>query len=310
MQRRPLGRLFYVGDFMPYRDTITDQIKLTEHISLSTSNGLKYLHIAHPKAHASISLFGAHLLDFTPANSEPVIWMSHDAIFNGVKAIRGGVPICWPWFGPAKQSPTVQPLAQSKDYPAHGFARNSHWQLLDSHSNDDNCHIRLQLTDSAESKRLWPHSFKLIAEFIISDTITINLTTQNTGNDSFDYGGALHSYFQISQPDAVLVHGLDKDNQLPRELNGSIDIICENPSATITLSDEQLQRRINIASADNNAMVVWNPWQAGAKAFADMPDDGYQTMFCLEPAIIGKKAVTVSAGASHTLTTTLSVTSL
>ncbi|QUM77526.1 D-hexose-6-phosphate mutarotase [Moritella sp. 24] len=293
---------------MSYLDTITEEIKLTEHINLITSNGLKYLSIAHPKATASISLFGAHLLSFTPTNSAPVIWMSDDAIFNGVKAIRGGVPICWPWFGPAKESPTVQPLAKTQEYPSHGFARNSHWQLLSSQSNDDSCLIRLQLTDSPESKRLWPHSFNLIAEFIISDTLTINLTTYNTGNDNFDYSSALHSYFQISHPDAVSVDGLDQSTQTPRTLTGEVDIVCENPSATIALHDEQLQHTINIENEGNNVMVVWNPWESGAKAFADMPDDGYKTMFCLEPTIIGKKAVTVTAGHSHTLTTTLSVT--
>ena len=293
---------------MSYRNTITDQIKLTEHIQLVTSDGLKYLHVAHPKAAARISLFGAHLLSFTPASSAPIIWMSDDAIFNGVKAIRGGVPICWPWFGPAKQSPTVQPLAQTQDFPSHGFARNNHWQLLESKSDDDACHIRLQLTESPESKRLWPHNFNLIAEFIISDTLTINLTTHNTGNDSFDYGGALHSYFQISQPDAISVDGLDNDAQTTRTLDGDIDIVCENPSAIITLNDKQHQHQIKIKNEGNNAMVVWNPWEVGAKAFVDMPNDGYQTMFCLEPAIIGKNAVTVAAGASHTLTTIFSVT--
>ncbi|KXO14178.1 Aldose 1-epimerase family protein YeaD [Moritella sp. JT01] len=293
---------------MSYRNTITDQIKLTEHIQLVTSNGLKYLHVAHPKATAHISLFGAHLLSFTPASSAPVIWMSDDAIFNGVKAIRGGVPICWPWFGPAKDSPTVQPLAQTQDFPSHGFARNNHWQLLESKSNNNACRIRLQLTESPESKRLWPHSFNLIVEFIISDTLTINLTTHNTGNHSFDYGGALHSYFQISQPDAVSVAGLDNDTQTTCTLDGYIDIVYKNPSTVITLNDKQHQHQIKIKNEGNNAMVVWNPWEAGAKAFVDMSDDGYQTMFCLEPAIIGKNAVTVAAGASHTLTTILSVT--
>ncbi|MFT5805890.1 MAG: glucose-6-phosphate 1-epimerase [Moritella dasanensis] len=295
---------------MSYRNTITDQLPLTEHINLVTSKGLKYLHITHPKAQARISLFGAHLLSFTPANSAPVIWMSDDAIFNGVKAIRGGVPICWPWFGPAKESPTVQPLAQTKDFPSHGFARNNHWQLLDSQSTADSCRVRLQLMPSPEAKRLWLHDFNLIAEFIISESLTLNLITENTGNSSFDYGGALHSYFQISQPDAIQVHGLDNNNPAPRALTGDVDIICENPATTITLEDNQLQRRIDINNEGNNAMVVWNPWQAGAKAFADMPDDGYQTMFCLEPAIIGKKAVTVAPGTSHTLTTKLSVTAL
>ncbi|WP_017220374.1 D-hexose-6-phosphate mutarotase [Moritella dasanensis] len=295
---------------MSYRNTITDQLPLTEHINLVTSKGLKYLHITHPKAQARISLFGAHLLSFTPANSAPVIWMSGDAIFNGVKAIRGGVPICWPWFGPAKESPTVQPLAQTKNFPSHGFARNNHWQLLDSQSTADSCRVRLQLMPSPEAKRLWLHDFNLIAEFIISESLTLNLITENTGNSSFDYGGALHSYFQISQPDAIQVHGLDNNNPAPRALTGDVDIICENPATTITLEDNQLQRRIDINNEGNNAMVVWNPWQAGAKAFADMPDDGYQTMFCLEPAIIGKKAVTVAPGTSHTLTTKLSVTAL
>jgi glucose-6-phosphate 1-epimerase len=294
---------------MPYQDTITDQIQLTDHINLATSNGLKYLHVNHPKASASISLFGAHLLSFTPANSAPVIWISDSAIFNGVKAIRGGVPICWPWFGPAKRSPDIQPLAQTKDFPAHGFARNCHWQLLDSNSTAEACHIRLQLTDSAETNRLWPHSFNLIAEFTISDTLTINLITQNTGSKSFNYGGALHSYFHISQPDTITVTGLDKTDEKFR-LDGAVDMICASPAPIVNMYDQGLQRKISISNQGNNEIVVWNPWIAGAKAFMDMPDNGYQTMFCLEPAITGQHPVNLAPGQAHQLVTTIGVTCL
>ena len=229
-------------------------------------------------------------------------------MFNGVKAIRGGVPICWPWFGNAKLNSSIVPQAQHQDFPAHGFARNSHWQLLDSHSDAGSCHVRMQLCSSAESKRLWPHDFTLTTEFIISDSLSINLNTENTGNKDFCYGGALHSYLQQSQPDAVTVSGLD--SQQPNAhivLDGAVDRICPSPSPQIIMADREWQRQLLISSVGHSDMVVWNPWQAGAQAFTDMSDDAYQTMFCLEPAITGSNAVTLLPGSRHTLATTICV---
>ncbi len=293
---------------MTYNSRIVSSTALTEHISLLSDGNLEYLDIKHPKANAAISLFGAHLLHYQPADSQPVIWLSDAAIFNGKTAIRGGIPICWPWFGAADKS-------IAEDLPSHGFARNSLWQLRSAESDQHECRITLQLRSNKTTRHFWDHAFSLAVEFIISDSLTITLTTTNTDHNTFSYGGALHSYFQISQPDAVSITGcgrrcIDKiaeaENILMAEteqLRGPVDAVCVAASPQVKLHDSGYQRELEINNTGNNAVVLWNPWQEGAQRMSDMTNDGYQSMLCIEPAITSENRITVAPGESHQLTT-------
>jgi len=266
---------------------------LNQHINLITEDGLQYLDIQHPKAQAKISLFGAHLLDFTPSQQDPLIWLSNTAIFDGKRAIRGGVPVCWPWFGPA----------DDKKLPSHGFARNSLWTLAHYQADEDSCTIQLSLSDSSQTRAVWPFKFQLTAEFIINEEITINLITENTDSQVMPYGGALHSYLNISDTSAITITGvIANDIVIKEEVDQAFDVFSEQ----IIIKDQQAEREIQITNEGNNAVVVWNPWREKARAFADMPDDGYKTMLCIEPAII-KPAISIEPGNKHTLSTTIAV---
>lgn len=293
---------------MAYNSHIVSSTALTEHINLLSDGELEYLAIKHPKASATISLFGAHLLHFQPIDSQPVIWLSQAAVFNGKNAIRGGIPICWPWFGAADKS-------LGEDLPSHGFARNSLWQLRSAESDQHECRVTLQLRSNKTTRHFWDHTFALTAEFIIGDSLTVTLTTTNTDHTAFTYGGALHSYFQISRPEAVTITGcgrrcIDKlaeaENVLMAEtehLCGPVDAVCVAASPQVSIHDNGFQRGVVINNTGNNAVVLWNPWLEGAKRMSDMTSDGYQSMLCVEPAITTENLITVPPGESHQLTT-------
>ncbi|MCE2570035.1 D-hexose-6-phosphate mutarotase [Motilimonas eburnea] len=294
-----------------------DHLNLTSKRDLSPSvqlmsdeKGVEFVKVQHPKAQACFTLHGAHLIHFQAQDQAPAIWLSKTAIFDNKKAIRGGVPICWPWFG--APAPSL-----GEGLPSHGFARNSLWQLGDIKEDEQQVVISFTLTDSPATHSLWPHQFELTLTAIISDTLQLSLITKNTGSQPLQYLAALHTYLNISAPEQVEVTGLGPtyidslDNKAIKNaaanltLSGPVDSLYIEPTNIVKLADSGLARELNITSQGHDTIVAWTPWVEGAKSMGDMPDDGYQTMVCLEAAITGN-AVTVAPGESHLLSTTIS----
>jgi len=273
-------------------------------------NDFEFIVIEHENFDAAFSLHGAHLLHFQLKNQAPIIWLSKTALFNKNKAIRGGVPICWPWFGPAGKS-------LGDNLPGHGFARTNKWSVKNITELTNGVEIEFLLTDSEETRKLWPHSFELVLKATLTDTVKLALNSKNTGNEPFFYRAALHSYLAISSPETCEVTGLntryvDMLNKGKAELSdGSltitkpVDAIYQKAPSAISIADSTYNRTLTITDTGNDSEVVWNPWVSGAKGFVDMPDDGYQTMLCVESAITDQSGETIAAGQSHTLTTTI-----
>ncbi|MFO6422953.1 D-hexose-6-phosphate mutarotase [Motilimonas sp. KMU-193] len=293
-----------------------DHLNLTSKRDLSPSvqlmvdgNGVEFVSINHAEAQACFTLHGAHLLHFQAKDQAPAIWLSKTAIFDNSKAIRGGVPICWPWFG-------APAAALGEGLPAHGFARNSLWQLGEISEDQDGVVISFKLSDSPKTQALWPYQFELTLTATIAKSLTLSLATKNTGTQPLQYLAALHTYLNISAPEQVEVTGLGPtyidslDNRTIKNaapsltLSGPVDSLYIEPTDTVKLADQGLSRELNIISQGHDTIVAWTPWIEGAKSMADMPDDGYQTMLCLEAAITGN-AVTVAPGESHILSTTI-----
>jgi len=274
--------------------------------------GYEFLIIDHKKFDAAFTLHGGHLVHFQLKEQPPIIWLSKTAIYNEQKAIRGGVPICWPWFGAADKS-------LGENLPAHGFARTSKWELAAHNEFAEGVEIELRLTDSAATREIWPFQFELLLKATLTDQIKLELISKNTGDRPFTYRSALHTYLNISAPEACTVSGLNNqyndslDNGLAKsgdstlKITGPIDAVYKKAPSSITLSDQQFNRQLIINNSGNDSEVLWTPWVAGAKAFADMPDDGYKTMLCIESAITSKSGVAVQPGHSHSLTTEISV---
>ncbi|PKF60607.1 D-hexose-6-phosphate mutarotase [Psychromonas sp. psych-6C06] len=282
---------------------------LTPSASLQVDkNGFEFLIIEHKKLAAAFTLHGGHLIHFQPVNQAPIIWLSKTAIFDDQKAIRGGVPICWPWFGPA--SPEL-----GGNLPSHGFARTSKWSIGNIEETEEGVELELKLVSDEKTLAMWPYQFELTLKASLTEQLQLQLITENKGTQNFTYRSALHTYLNIGTPEAVKVSGLNETfaNSLQNKqletgdgslaIDQAIDSIYNKAQGEIQLEDQQLQRTLTITNTGNDSEVVWSPWIEGATAFADMPDDGYQTMLCIESTITRSEGHFVSSGEQHILST-------
>jgi glucose-6-phosphate 1-epimerase len=258
--------------------TLPVQEQITPYISQRQIDELPVVVVNHPKVRAAVTLQGAHLLTWQPSGEKPVLWLSSETAFKNGVAIRGGIPICWPWFGPAGQ-------------PAHGFARNLPWTLTAHDEDESGVILTFTLEQSAESKKHWPHDFCLIARFKLGEVCEMELESHG----EYEYTAALHTYFNIGDITQIDVSGLgspyiDKVNPGTGEQQGNLtfatrtDRIYTKPEPFSVITDKALQRVIEVHHHNNTDVVAWNPWSELSVSMADMPNDGYKTMVCVETA--------------------------
>jgi glucose-6-phosphate 1-epimerase len=279
--------------------------------------GLAVLRVTAPSASAEIYLRGAHVASWTPHSSvligsdsgtgESVIWMSEKAEYTEGVPLRGGVPICFPWFGANADDPTE---------PSHGFARLAEWELIDATDVGSTVVLTLRLKDDMATRAsAWGHRFEVLYTITVGSHLDLSLTVTNPDRKPFTFEAALHSYFGVSDIHSVSVTGLedvayidklDGPAPLPAEghavrFAGETDRIYLGSADTIRVLDPSAKRAIEIAPKDSHSTVVWNPWVAKAAKMADFGDSEWANMVCVETANIGASAVTLSSGESHTM---------
>ena len=268
--------------------------------------GLPYADLANTGGTASICLQGAHLTAFQPrAQRAPVVWLSEAARFAPGKSIRGGVPVCWPWFGAHAGDPV---------YPAHGFARTVPWEVVDSGSADGATTITLRLEFSDATRAQWPHDTPLELHISMADVLDLELTTLNAGEAPVMLGEALHSYLHIGDIAEVELRGLDGCAYLdkteafargqqsgPLRFASEIDRVYVNTLAECVIDDARLGRRIHIAKQGSASTVVWTPWGQKAAAMGDYTADGWRSMLCVESANAADNVLTLRPGEAHVL---------
>ncbi|WP_305416589.1 D-hexose-6-phosphate mutarotase [Photobacterium leiognathi] len=276
---------------------------LSDHVTICEYQGISIIRIIHPLAEAGISLHGGHLIWFKPAGDKDIIWLSENAEFDTQKAIRGGIPVCWPWFGKAGT-------------PSHGFARTSQWTLQEHRENENGVIVSLQLEDNDETRAVWPHKFNNVLTFEIGTELKVSLTSTNTDSQPWSYGGALHTYFDIADINNIEITGmgstyLDSTQQGKACEGGDVltftsetDRVYTQPEATITINDKNNERNILVTNEGHNAAVIWNPWQELSISMGDMADDSFETMVCVE-STIHQPSIELAPGQSHTLATTV-----
>jgi glucose-6-phosphate 1-epimerase len=274
--------------------------------------GLIVAEIANGLGDCTVALQGAHVTHFCPQGQAPVIWVSERAQYAPGKAIRGGVPVCWPWFGPHATDP---------QRPAHGIARTALWQVLETQVQaDGQTFLRLGLPMTAPTRAEWPHPATAELEITVGRSLQLTLVTRNTGTDVLLLGEALHTYFQINDVAQIRVSGLEgctyldkvaggtrHTQQGPVQFDGEVDRIYLKPTADALIEDPGLQRRIRIASQGAGATVVWNPWVEKTSKMGDMAADGFRGMVCVETANAADQVVSVAPSAEHRLTAIYSV---
>ncbi|MCC8669207.1 lytic murein transglycosylase [Xanthomonas arboricola] len=273
-------------------------------------HGFPSLLIDTPFSTAAISLFGGQLLSFVPKGGQDVMWLSPTAK-QPPTPIRGGAPVCWPYFGRQDQTGEV---------PAHGFVRTVPWQLTESRREDDGTLVLTLTPPSFDDLAL-----RLRMTLRIGRTLEQSLITENTSPAPVRFTQALHNYFRVGDALTVSVQGLDGLDYLDKYENyatahrqqgdwslrdprdpGRSDRIYTNAGGRYTLTDPVLGRRIVIATQGSRSLVAWNPGDEAAAKMADV-GEGWRHYVCLEAANAGPDVIELAPGASHTLTQTISV---
>lgn len=246
---------------------------------------LELIVVDHPQVKASVAFQGAHLLSWKPAGEEEVLWLSGNTPFKNGVALRGGVPICWPWFGPS----ALQGL------PSHGFARNLPWALKGHDEDDNGVVLTFALKSSDATRQYWPHEFTLLARFKLGKTCEIELEAHG----EFETTSALHTYFNVGDIAAVKVSGLG-DRYIDKVKNAEEGVLSNgtetfpdrtdrvylNAETCSVIHDDALNRNIDVTHHHNSNVVAWNPGPALSVSMGDMPDDGYKTFVCVETCCV------------------------
>ena len=250
--------------------------------------GQTVLQLENAAAKAQVTLQGAQLIDYR-CGGEPLIWLSEDARLAPGKSIRGGVPICWPWFGAHPHDPSL---------PAHGYARTVPWRLLRvDASNAKRTVLEFALQQSEATRRMFPHAVEVRYTLSIGEHLEVTLQTTNCGSDPLPLSQALHSYFQVGDVRKVSLHGLDGRDYLDKvsgfdrktqhgtvRIAGEVDRIYLDTDGRCEIRDLQLRRRIRLTAHNSRSTVVWNPGPEKARQMGDLGADGYLRMLCVETA--------------------------
>jgi len=269
-------------------------------------NGFAYLEVHNDAAHAKIALQGAHLFSCTCQGKE-LLWVSEASDFAYGKAIRGGVPICWPAFG------TNNPAL-----PQHGFARTAMWELVSHEESDERTdRVVLRLCDMQKYHGMWDYACEVQAVFTIGETLGMELITTNNDTRGFELTQALHTYFPVSDIENITIYGLEnkpcfdaltQTTDMPSEpirFRGEYDRVFQEVEGAIELRDEE--GSITIQNEGSRSVVVWNPWIEKGSRMSGMKSEDYRRFVCIESANAYEDKRVLEAGATHRLKAVISL---
>ena len=257
---------------------------------------------------ASVALQGAHLSQWQPkSQAQSVVWCSPVAKFAHGKSIRGGVPVCWPWFG-------AHPGEAS--FPGHGFARTVPWSLDSAgYTGDGAIELAFSILPSEAGAKQWPHATPAILRMKIGAVLEMELTTRNDSGEAITLGQALHTYFTVGDIRDCSITGLEGCDYLDKVDGGArkqqegaivigseVDRIYLGHPGTARIVDRELGRTIRIDKRGSNSSIVWNPWLEKCVKMGDFgSDEGFLGMVCVESANAADDVVQLAPGQSHSL---------
>ncbi len=276
--------------------------------------GLPRVRITTPQVEGEMYLHGAQVTSWKPAHAEEVLFVSKQAQWHEGIAIRGGIPICFPWFRAKADDPKA---------PAHGFVRTKAW-ILESITNDaGSVTVNMSTASNHDTRKWWPADFRLVHRATFGPELKLELTVTNTGSTPLRFEEALHTYHNVGQIRDIRVNGLDgvayldnADSNREKTQRGDLVITKQTDNAylnthgEIELADGALRRRIRIAKENSLTTVVWNPWQEGTKSLADLGNEEWQQMVCVEASNVLGFAVNLAPGQQHIMKATIQVDSL
>ena len=276
--------------------------------------GWPKVQVSAPQASGEIYLHGAHVTSWKPAGAEEVLFLSPHTIWQEGNAIRGGVPICFPWFGKKADDPHA---------PDHGFVRTKAWQLDSVEQHDDGVSVNMSITSDDNTRDWWPAEFRTTYRATFGAELVLELTTVNGGSSSIRFEEALHAYYNVGDVTQARIAGLDQVQYLDKTdafrekvqagevtISAETDRVYLNTEHSLQLSDRVLHRKITVAKENSHTTVVWNPWSEKARELKDLGEDQWRQMLCIEVSNVGQFAVKLVPGEQHTMTARTSVSAI
>lgn len=256
----------------------------------SPGSGLPLLVVETALCSAVISLQGAQLLEFKTTDGDALLWLSPNCDFTPGAALRGGVPLCLPWFGVNQQDPGK---------PKHGFARNQFWELGETHLQNDG-RIELAFLFQSDANNLFPYDFSAEVRITLGTSAKIELTINNTDTEDFECSWAMHNYHRTSSLGNVHVEGLAERKYLDNlenytekhqagnvEFNGPVDRVYPAIANPVFIKGSP---SIEITHHNCPSVVVWNPGKESATKIADIGAGNEQFYICVERgAVLGER---------------------
>ena len=261
--------------------------------------GFPVLDVSHPRCSGSIALLGAHVMEWTPVRQKPVLFMSDKAVFAEGEPIRGGLPVCWPWFG------------GREDLPSHGFARLRFWDFVRGEDSAEGVGLVFRLHGNGDLG--WPYPFELTLNVHLGETLAVALEMKHLGESTVEISAALHTYLRVGAIEQTRVEGLagshyldSLDDHQKRSQVGAV--IFDREVDRVYLADGDVRvvdpvwhRTLDIDKSGSRATVVWNPWIEKSKRLADLPDDAYHDFLCIEAANTSGDVVRLAPQGTHLL---------
>jgi glucose-6-phosphate 1-epimerase len=269
-------------------DELEDKFSIEGEVGFAElENDLIFLTVSNRYADVDICLYGAQVTSFRPHDSMEVLWLSPDSYFEVGKAIRGGIPVCFPWFGPHKTD---------SEMPQHGFARLMYWDVISTATlPTDETLIRLQLCSSDETKAYWPYDFCAELSVLVGHKLAVTLKVTNTSDVQFEYTCALHSYFGLSAIENLSIVGLEgityyNQQTGEKEIQEESVLQIQEPvtrhyldtETPVYIYDSIFRRHIKVDKSGSKVTTVWNPGEETCSQIGDLPDDAWETFVCVE----------------------------
>src|ERR1700739_4522064 len=278
---------------------------------VSGNGGFPRIAIETSAATAEIYLYGAQVTSWKPAGADEVLFVSDKSYWETGRAIRGGIPVCFPWFRAKADDPHA---------PSHGFVRTKEWQLESiSREDGDSVCACLSTASDESTRRWWPFDFRLEYCITIGKSLRLQLKMMNSGQSALRFEEALHTYFKVGDVEQARVRGLDgaafldnRDGNSEKEQSSDLTISRQtdnaymNATGVIEIVDPVLRRNLKTEKLGSTSTIVWNPWTDGASSMGDLGEDEWRRMLCAEGANILSSAITLDSGQSHAMTITIS----
>ena len=274
-------------------------------IVIEGNGGLPAVRVTTEQCSGEVYLLGGQVTRWKPTGTGEVLWLSQHSLFQVGKAIRGGVPVCFPWFGGKADDPKA---------PSHGFVRNREWQLESVKANGAEVTVSLLTRSDSTTKAWWSADFELRLHATFGAQLRLELQLINTGRQPCRAEEALHAYFTVGDTRKIHVNGLESTDYIdktdgnkrksqsgPVTIGSETDRVYLNTSHDVEIVDPVLKRSIAISKTNSLNSVVWNPWIEKAHSLSDFGDDEWPQMVCVEPSNVAASAVEVAPGQQHTM---------